>query len=75
MRCLLLCGPLRESRICRYLDRFSLRVKIRPVRVAISLSLARKRPDRSFGAVMASRASNLMEGSTRVYISVVCMLA
>ncbi len=41
----------------------------------MSLSLARKRPDRSLGGVIASRASSLMDGSARVYISVVCMLA
>lgn len=61
------------AQINRYPDRIALRIKVRPVRVAISLSLARKRPDLSFGAVTASRASNLIEGSTRVYISVVCM--
>ena len=75
MRRLLLCGLSSvRARICRYFDRSPLRIKVRPVRVAISLSRARKRPDRSLGAVKASRASNLMEGSTRVYISVVCML-
>jgi len=36
---------------------------------AISLSVALNRPDRSFGAIMASRASSLTEGSARVYIS------
>ena len=33
---------------------------------AISLSLARKRPERSEGGVTASRASSLIDGSARV---------
>jgi hypothetical protein len=42
---------------------------------AISLSVALKRPERSFGATIDSSASSFTEGSMRVYISVVCMLA
>ena len=34
-----------------------------------------KRPDRSVGAIIASRASSFTDGSARVYISVVCMWA
>jgi len=50
----------------RYFDRFSLRIKERLVRKAINLSLARKRPDLNFGGVIASSASNFMDGSARV---------
>ena len=67
MRRVLLCGLSSvRARNHRYPGRFSLRIKERLVREAISLSLARKRPDRSFGAMTASSASSLMEGSTRV---------
>jgi Tn3 transposase DDE domain-containing protein len=52
-----------------------LRVTGDDVKEAISLSVALKRPDRSFGAIIASKASSLTEGSARVYISVVCMCA
>src|SRR5208283_5574604 len=44
-------------------------------REAISSSVALKRPDRSFGGTTDSRASSFIEGSARVYISVVCMFA
>lgn len=55
-----------ESPLFRYLERFSLRIKESVVREAINLSLARKRPDLSFGGVTASRVSPaLMDGSTR----------
>jgi len=64
-----------KSPTFRYFDRCSRRIKAGVVREAISLSLARKRPDRRFGAVTATSASSLMDGSARVYISVVCMLA
>ena len=47
-----------ESPRLRYFKRFSLRIKERVVREAINLSLARKRPDLSFGGVIASSASS-----------------
>ena len=46
-----------ESSRFRYLERFSLRIKERVVREAINLSLVRKRPDLTFGGVIASSAS------------------
>jgi hypothetical protein len=55
-----------ESPLFRYLERFSLRIKEWVVREAINLSLARKRPDLSFGGVTASSVSSSMDGSTRV---------
>ena len=69
MRRVLLCGlsSLRAQSF-RHSERYSLRIKERLVREAISLSLARKRPDRSFGGVTASSASSLIDGSARVYI-------
>jgi hypothetical protein len=42
---------------------------------AISLSVALKRPERSFGGTTDSRVSSFTDGSTRVYISVVCVFA
>ena len=42
---------------------------------AINSSVALKRPERSFGGTTDSRASSFIEGSTRVYISVVCIFA
>ena len=76
MLSILLCG-VRSSRTppTGHLDHFLLRITI-PVRnSAISLSVALKRPERSFGATTDSRASSFIEGSVRVYISVVCMFA
>src|SRR5215831_1532656 len=55
-------------------DTFSLRIKAPARSEAMSLSVALKRPDRSFGGTMDSRASNFTAGSARTYISVVCML-
>src|SRR5215831_15910155 len=65
MRRILLCG-LPSARNHRYPGCFSLRIKEGVVKDAMSLSLAWKRPDLSFGAVTASRASSLIDGSTRV---------
>ena len=56
-------------------DVFSPRIKEPARNDAISLSVALKRPDRSFGAMADSRASSFTVGSARTYISVVCMLA
>jgi hypothetical protein len=76
MRSSLLCGAsCEEAPLGRHLDRMVLRITERDVREAISLSVALKRPDRNFGAIMASRASSFTDGSARVYISVVCMWA
>src|SRR5213593_1109884 len=55
-------------------DTFSLRIKEPARNEAISLSVAWKRPDRSFGGTTDSRASSFTVGSARVYISVVCRL-
>ncbi len=55
-----------KSPLFHYFDRFSLRIKERVVREAINLSLARKRPDLSFGGVTASSVSSFMDGSARV---------
>src|SRR5215471_5405504 len=70
MRSLMPRGPAR-----RHLDGVLLRITEREVKEAISLSVALKRPERSFGAIIASRASSFTDGSARVYISVVCMWA
>ena len=67
MQGVLLCGlSMPESPRFRYFERFSLLIKERVVREAINLSLARKRPDLSFGGVIASSASSFMDGSARV---------
>lgn len=72
----MLCGaPSEEAPPERHFDGSVLRITERDVNDAISLSVALKRPDRSCGAIIASRASSLTEGSARVYISVVCMCA
>jgi hypothetical protein len=42
------------------------RIKERDVSDAISLSVALKRPERSFGGITDSRASSFTDGSTRV---------
>ena len=74
MRSELLCGaPRGEAPSERYLDGVALRITERDVSEAISLSVALKRPERSFGAIIASSASSFTDGSARVYISVVCM--
>jgi hypothetical protein len=76
MRSRLLCGAsCHEAPQAGHLEGFSLRIKGRDVSEAISVSVALKRPDRSLGAIIASRASSFTDGSARVYISVVCMCA
>jgi hypothetical protein len=45
---------------------FSLRIRERELNKAINLSVALKRLERSFGAIIASRASSFTEGSARV---------
>jgi hypothetical protein len=54
---------------------FLLRIRVPALREAISLSVALKRPERTLGGTIESRASNFTEGSARVYISVVCIFA
>lgn len=44
----------------------SLRITERAVSDAISVSVALKRPERSFGAITASSASSFTDGSARV---------
>jgi hypothetical protein len=66
-------SPLLASPAPRYFVVFLPRTKEPACREAISSSVALKRPDRSFGATMASKASSLTDGSARVYISVVCI--
>jgi hypothetical protein len=63
--------PLDKSPPFPLFRTFSRRIKERLVREAMSLSLARKRPDRGNRV----SASSLIEGSARVYISVVCIFA
>src|ERR1700730_16502188 len=76
MRSPMLCGASGgETPRDGQVDRVVLRITDGDVNEAISLSVALKRPDRSFGAIIASRASSLTDGSARVYISVVCMCA
>jgi hypothetical protein len=55
-----------ERPAIRACDRVVHRIKERRVSEAMSLSLARKRPDRRDGAVTASRASSFIDGSARV---------
>ena len=55
--------------------RLSLRIRELDFREAMSSSVALNRPERNFGAIMPSSASNFTEWSARVYISVVCMCA
>ncbi len=58
-----------------HVDAFLLCITEPACREAISSSVALNRPDRNFGGTTDSRASSLIEGSARVYISVVCMFA
>src|SRR5439155_20215207 len=76
MRSPMLCGASGgETPRDGQIERVVLRITDCDVKEAISLSVALKRPDRSFGAIIASRASSFTDGSARVYISVVCMCA
>ena len=68
-------SPLFVSPATYHIDIFLLRIREPACSEAISLSVALKRPERSFGATTDSRASSFTEGSARVYISVVCMFA
>src|SRR5579883_453930 len=76
MQTVLLCGvPSSETPWVGHFGTIPLRIKEPDVRDAISLSVALKRPERSFGGITDSRASIFTDGSARVYISVVCMCA
>ena len=68
-------SPLSRTPPVGHVDVFSLRIKEPARKDAISLSVALKRPERSFGATEDSSASSFTVGSARTYISVVCMLA
>ncbi len=72
MRSILLCGvPSAGTPQIGYVLGSVLRIRERDFSKAISLSVVLKRPDRISGAIVASRASSLTEGSARVYIPVV----
>ena len=68
-------SPLVASPPAYYIDAILLRIRVPAFSEAISLSVALKRPERSFGGTIESRASSFIEGSARVYISVVCIFA
>ncbi len=55
-----------ESPTSYHFERWSRRIKEGVVSDAINLSVARKRPDFSFGGVTASSASRFTDGSARV---------
>ena len=72
----MLCGvSCEETPLDGQVVRVVLRITDGDVNEAISLSVALNRPVRSFGAIIASRASSFTDGSARVYISVVCIWA
>src|SRR6266568_4240230 len=73
--CIVMRGPIFETPLVGHFGTVPLRIKERDVSDAISLSVALKRPERSFGGITDSRASSFTDGSARVYISVVCMCA
>ena len=76
MQSLSLCGArFSQAPLICHAEVFLLRITEPVCREAISSSVALKRPDRSFGGTTDSRASSFIEGSARVYISVVCMFA
>jgi DNA replication protein DnaC len=68
-------SPLFRSPESSYFADDLLRIKLPALSEAINSSVALKRPERSFGAMTDSSASSFTEGSARVYISVVCILA
>src|SRR5712692_878346 len=76
MQSVLLCGvSSSETPLVGHRQGLSLRITECEVSEAISLSVALKRPERSFGGITDSSASNFTDGSARVYISVVCRCA
>ena len=67
MQSVLLCGVcLQEAPPVSHFEGFLLGIKGLPVASAISLSVALKRPERSFGGTADSRASSFTDGSARV---------
>ncbi len=76
MRCVLLRGAcLQHARQVGHFDGFLVDIKVAASSHAINLSEALKRPEHSFGGTTDSKASSFTAGSTRVYISVVCVFA
>ena len=74
MRSPFLCGARFSQAPSRcHVDVFLLRITEPACREAINSSVALKRPDRSFGGTTDTSVSSFIEGSARVYISVVCM--
>ena len=55
-----------EAPLANQLDCFFLRIRELGFRESMSSSVAVKRPERSFGAMIASSASNFTDGSARV---------
>ena len=68
-------SPRRADSVICYRRFFLLCIKVRVSSTAINSSVALKRPERSLGGTTDSSASSFTEGSTRVYISVVCIFA
>ena len=64
--CIVMQALVAESPDLRYVSVFCRRINEWGVNEAMSLSLARKRPDLRWGGVAASSASSLTEGSARV---------
>jgi hypothetical protein len=64
-----------EAPLANQFGCLSLRIRELALSEAMSSSVALNRPERNFGATIASRASSFTEGSARVYISVVCIWA
>jgi hypothetical protein len=76
MRCVLLRGACFQTALpVDHFDGFLVDIKVAASSHAINLSEALKRPERSFGRTTDSKASSFTAGSTRVYISVVCVFA
>jgi len=76
MRCVLLRGAcFQTARPVDHFDGFLVDIKVAASSHAINLSEALKRPERSFGGTTDSKASSFTAGSTRAYLSVVCVFA
>ena len=67
-------SQLADPAIC-HINFFLLRIIVAVSSATINSSVALKRPERSFGGTKDSKASSFIEGSARVYISVVCIFA
>src|SRR5271166_968718 len=76
MRCVLLRGAcLQHAGPVDHFEGFLVDIKVAASSHAINLSVALKRTERSFGGTTDSKVSSFTAGSTRVYISVVCVFA